>query len=376
MIDWYLPGYKAGGPIQSCANIIKHLGKEFEFYVATSDRDLGDTKAYPGVDVNHWNKLEDGTPVYYFGPGTKKIMHLQRVITELGPDVIYLNSMFSFFFTLYPLLIRKMFGLKCKFVLAPRGMLGKGALGIKSNKKELFLKTSKVTGLYRNVLWHASTETESDEIKKVFGDDARVLVARNLTAPRTVSYQQKPKVSGVLKLFFLSRISLKKNLLEAIEILMLTDQKHKIEFDIWGPVDDKEYWQNCLEKIKSLPENVKCNYKGSVSNNEVFETISAYHALLLPTRHENFGHAIVESLAASCPVIISDQTPWRNLSEKNAGWDIPLAHAKDFSDAINKLADLDQEAFSILSRGAFELGNNIINDETILQQNRNLFINS
>ena len=41
-IDWYLPGYKAGGPIRSCASIINCLKNDFDFAVITSDTDFSD----------------------------------------------------------------------------------------------------------------------------------------------------------------------------------------------------------------------------------------------------------------------------------------------------------------------------------------------
>ena len=33
LTDHYLPGYKAGGPIRSIANLVEHLGDEFEIYI-------------------------------------------------------------------------------------------------------------------------------------------------------------------------------------------------------------------------------------------------------------------------------------------------------------------------------------------------------
>ena len=38
-IDWYLPGFRAGGPIRSCANLISHLSDEFDFNIVTTDTD-------------------------------------------------------------------------------------------------------------------------------------------------------------------------------------------------------------------------------------------------------------------------------------------------------------------------------------------------
>ena len=40
--------------------------------------------------------------------------------------------------------------------------------------------------------------------------------------------------------------------------------------------------------------------------------------MFLPSKGENFGHIIMESLAASTPVIISDLTPWKDLENARA----------------------------------------------------------
>ena len=33
-------------------------------------------------------------------------------------------------------------------------------------------------------------------------------------------------------------------------------------------------------------------------------------------QHENFGHVIVESWQNGCPVLISENTPWKNLESQ------------------------------------------------------------
>ena len=45
---------------------------------------------------------------------------------------------------------------------------------------------------------------------------------------------------------------------------------------------------------------------------------------VLPTKTENFGHAIYESMACGLPVLISDKTPWHNLEKNKAGFDLSL----------------------------------------------------
>ncbi len=63
---------------------------------------------------------------------------------------------------------------------------------------------------------------------------------------------------------------------------------------------------------------------GPLPPDRVAEALRANHLLFLPTRSENFGHVILEALAAGCPVLLSDRTPWRNLARAGVGWDLPL----------------------------------------------------
>jgi hypothetical protein len=47
----------------------------------------------------------------------------------------------------------------------------------------------------------------------------------------------------------------------------------------------------------------------------------------MPTTHENYGHAIIESWGFGRPVLLSDKTPWRDLQEKGLGHCTPLKPA-------------------------------------------------
>ena len=49
-LSHYTPGFKTGGPLQSVANLVQHLGKEFRFRIITSDRDYEDTDPYPNIE--------------------------------------------------------------------------------------------------------------------------------------------------------------------------------------------------------------------------------------------------------------------------------------------------------------------------------------
>ncbi|MBG9578179.1 glycosyl transferase family 1, partial [Bacillus thuringiensis] len=65
-----------------------------------------------------------------------------------------------------------------------------------------------------------------------------------------------------------------------------------ITFDIYGPIENQNYWSACRNIIESLPNNVQVNYMGQVNNNKVHPLFSNYNAFLFPTFGENYGHVI------------------------------------------------------------------------------------
>jgi glycosyltransferase involved in cell wall biosynthesis len=252
-------------------------------------------------------------------------------------------------------------------------MLGKGALQIKAFKKKLFLTAAKLMGLYRNIIWHASSEGEANEIRTVFGKNARIHVAIDLVEPRVLTSIPRIKTRGTLKVAFLSRISPKKNLDGTLSLLAKIPASNIIEFDIYGPIEDPEHWKKCEEIIASLPANIKVNYKGVIENSEVVLTLSKYHLSILLTFNENYGHSIVESMAAGCPVLLSDQTIWKNLKAKNAGWDIPLKEQDKILNSIIESCNWDQDNFNVWSNGALNFAKGIFNDDHGIEQNKKLF---
>jgi glycosyltransferase involved in cell wall biosynthesis len=313
-IDWFLPGFKAGGPIQSIVNLVRNLEEDYDFYIVTSNIDLGETEPYTDIVFNSW--IRNGNhQVIYLDQKNQNFHKYRELLSEREYDCIYFNSMFSLNFTLKPLLLTYKFP-KIKVILAPRGMLGKGALQIKKRKKSFFLKLFKFSGIYRRITWHATTEPEASRIRIQFGLNSRILIAPNLSAINSNDIPIKYKEEDDLNLYTLSRISSIKNLKGALEYLGNVNLRHKISFTIIGPIEEEQYWLECQEQIKKLPENIHVKHLGAIPNHLLKERLKDQHFMLLPTFHENYGHVIMESWQNGCPVIISDRTPWANLRKK------------------------------------------------------------
>ncbi len=374
-IEYYLPGYKSGGPVRSVSNLVNQMGDAFRFKVVTADRDEGDAQPYSGIAENQWNVIHK-SQVLYLSPGQKNILHLRRLMLNTQYDRIYLNGLFAPFYNIQPMLLRRLKLIPQKpTVLAPRGQLAPGALKFKTLKKVLFLVAARVLGLYRGITWQASSKVEGNEIQRWFGKQARVVVASNLGADpanRFDSRHRRKKIPGKLKAVFLSRIARKKNLDGALRLLSRFE--HDLTFNIYGPMEDENYWQECREIIKNLPDNIQVQYCGPVSNDRVHAMLQDHDLLFFPTWGENFGHVILESLLAGCPVLISDQTPWRELEKRGIGWDIPNDEPEKFLSALNDCCQMDLKEHQRVSDRARRFGNEFLNDGKTIEKHKELFL--
>ena len=373
-VGCYLPGYKAGGPIRSIANMVARFGDEFDFYIITSDRDLLDSKPYLNVVIDGWNTVGKAK-VFYASSNNMSLRSLSRLIRETPHDVLYLNSFFSPVFAIRPLLARY-FGLipKLRTVVAPRGEFSPGALGLKWLKKRIYIAVTKVFGLCHSVIWQASSEFEELDIRRHFGKDAQVISAPDLPPLSYVMNNlplRREKIRGCLKILFLSRISRKKNLLGALE--MLNGLKGQIQFNVYGPIEDRVYWTECQKVINSLPGNIKIKYCGNLTHEQVIDVIDGHDLFFFPTLGENFGHVILEAFCAGCPVLISDQTPWRGLEKIGVGWDLPLVRPELFKKALQLCIDMDKVEHKKWCERAQEHGLQVIRDGEMVNKNRLLF---
>jgi glycosyltransferase involved in cell wall biosynthesis len=391
-LDTYLPGYKAGGPIRSIANMVEALGDELSFRVITLDRDLGDQVPFPDITTNCW-ATEASARVMYLEPGLRGFMRTYAMFRSLdGNTVVYLNSVFGRRFSILPILMHyfKLCKPRC-IVLAPRGGFSPGALGLKRLKKLLYLRISRWLGIYDNLIWHACNDLEKMNILNTFPGaiaadiatfmDGRisgghrdraslVVTAPEIAIARESRHDRPPKKAGQLRLLFVSRISRMKNLSGALQ--MLQGVSGNVTFDIYGPAEDAEYWEECQCLIAALPDTIRVQYHGALEHDQVAKVFREHELFLFPTLGEGYGHVIYESLAAGCPVLISDQTPWRNLQVEGAGQDIPLNEPDRFREALQSFVDLDTESYLAYSKNTTSYLNRRTSDPKTIEATRKL----
>lgn len=372
--NYYLPGYRGGGCIRAVSNLVAALGSEFEFLVVCNDRDLGSREAYPGVAAGEWTDAA-GCRLHYTAPANV-LGTVARVLRGSGHDAVYLNSIFERRYALWPLFLRRL-GLvrRVPFAIAPRGEVGANALAIRGRRKRLFLAVATRAGLFDGLTWHATSHTEVGEIERflaAYRIAGRLVRADDLVPGAAPQVGRIPKPAGKARLVFLSRIVPKKNLDFALRVL--AGVHARVEFDIYGPKEDASYWSECEERITALPANVTVRYRGVVAHQEVASVLSRYDLFFLPTRNENFGYVIHEALGSGCPVLLSDQTPWGEVSSAGAGWIFPLDAVDRFAGAIEETASRgDQEQREWSDRARKLAARTAGNAATSVEDHRQLF---
>lgn len=375
-IEFYLPGYKAGGPIFSIANLTEALGDKFIFKIVTTDRDIDSPRAYRDIKTGRWEK-GNNSQIYYLPPEKNTVLHICRLINKTPHDVLYLNSFFSWKYSIALILMRRLGLIPLKNVIvAPRGEFSSGALKIKKIKKKIYFYFSNLLGFYENVVLQASSPYELKDIRAMFKrmnmsvDASPVVVARDMALTREkdeIENCSRQKKRGSLKIVFVSRISPMKNLDGALN--MLHDLKGNVLFNIYGPMEDEVYWKKIKGVIDRLPSNIQVSYHGSIEHDHVIQVMSEHDLFYFPTYGENFGHVILEALISGCPILISDKTPWRGLVHHQVGWDFPLEKPEKFKGVLQKCVDMGNEEWEQLSAHAKKYGKQKAMDRDVVQQN-------
>lgn len=331
----FFPGKKYGGPPVSMDNFCT-LMKEIDCYIVCRDHDMGDNSRYKDIHEG-WNKRLNCN-VQYLSDDKYNEAVFEKIIQELKPDVLYLQGLFQSC-VLPCLKLAKKYNIKV--LLAPRGELCAGAFR-KKYKKVPYITVLKAFKLLKDIHFQSTSDEETEAIQKWLGvDKKRIYFLTNIPSIPKENFEHPLKEAGSAKLIFLSRISWKKNLLFALQCLK--EVRGNVQFDIYGPIEEQEYWKKCQQEIDAMPENISVNYCGLIGHEDVHKTFVKYDAFFFPTLSENFGHVIVEALNAGCPVIVSDQTPWTDINKNNAGWAISLESISEYEKIIQKIVFFAEE---------------------------------
>lgn len=347
------PAKKYGGPPVSIENICTLLDDKLDFYVLALNHDFKEKKVLDGIHSG-WNK-RGHINVQYLSEKEYKSSNIVSVIDELQPNMLYVNSIFYAAVVLPALCAALKRGVRT--IIAPRGEFSPKVYK-KKYKKIPYLCIFRSLFVNQNVKYQATFPEEMEYIcnaLRVMPD--RVVYLPNVPSIPSHVIHHRKKEKGKLRVIFVSRILKNKNLLFAI--LALKEVNANVCFDIYGPIEDNEYWEECLEAIKQLPENIVCKYCGLAERAQIHDLFGDHDVFLFPTYSENYGQAIAESLVSGCPVMTSLDTPWTDMNESNVGWALDIWDGNEsFVQELNRIAAMGEEEMVVLRESLAQYVNN------------------
>ena len=342
---YYLPAQKYGGPTTSLVSIVENCSEKFQFYIVAANHDLNEKKKFEGIKKG-WNNVGKAKVLYidlkeinYNSPNINKLLKI------IKPDMVWLVGI------LVPadkwFVARQCRKLHIPYLISPRGEVCENTFHLKYKKKKIVSEIANVLNVYKDAYFHATSNEEKEGLIKYYNaSPERIFLVPNIAANLKAYDRSIEKKKNSLRIVFISRIQEKKNLLLAIKAVNKLDGD--IVFDIFGPMESKEYWKLCQEEILKSSENIHIEYKGALKTRDVSTTFKNYHCFLFPTISENYGHVIVEALASSVPIILSKgTTPWDDIDGK-AGKICKLEVVEQFSDALRTLVEMNQSEYNNL----------------------------
>lgn len=367
---WYLPSKRCGGPVTSIRNTVNACCDEFDFYIVALNHDFGSSKKFTNIS-DGWNQVENAKVLYiedgYFDFNSKRLTCL---FDSVKPDLIWFSGI------LHPQIkfctMRICNKKKISVLFSPRGEVSEDRVAIKAYKKMPFLFFVSKLGIYKNAWFHATSDDEYEGLKKYIGakKDKIILVRNIAVAPWTerINYEKK---EGIVRIAFISRLHLVKNLDYAIRVASAVQAN--VIFDIYGPKEVPTYWDECERLIKNASSNVQIQYCGVLAPDKVGETFRKYDCFLFPTINENYGHVIAEALATGCLLVLSKgTTPWDDLHHK-AGCVCALDSPQEFTRALEYIAAMDSDTFSEVSKRAIQYYMEKLKCDSAVQGHKSMF---
>ncbi len=348
-IDWYLPGTNSGGPVRSFSNLINYFKDKYIFFIITRNNDYATTEIYEGIESNKWIKRSKNLNIIYLSKEKLSVVNLIKLYKEVEYDYFWINGVYSFYFSIFPIIFLKM---KNQVgIVSVRGMLNPQAFSVKPLRKKIYLLLSNCLGLFNKIKFHATNESEKTYINKHLGKNKSIFIAPNI--PSLIQSKNKItfKPDNIIRMVSIARISKEKGILKLLRKIVNT--KHKIKLDLYGPIYDHGYWNECKKIIQKSSNNITINYKGIISYDKLPKILIKYDFFILFTEGENFGHSIFESFSAGLPVITSINTPWRQLKKKKIGWDINIDNF-EFEKTINEITNMSKEEYYIWSSNCID----------------------
>jgi glycosyltransferase involved in cell wall biosynthesis len=347
IIGPYPPLYSYGGPTRSIYGLNKILSKTNFCTVLSPRSNLNKEKSNI---VNTLNIIYSDYPLLYF-------LH-----KGFRYNIIWANTFFDFKIIIY-LLGSHLFNYK--LIISPRGQLSSEAIKTSNPVlKNIFIRL--VSLLTNGTIFHVTSKSEKTDLQEKLSKKINCVSIPNLFSLKFNFNSNMEK-----KFIFYSRIHKKKGL--HILLNLLLEKNKEIHLDIYGFIEDKEYWEICNNLIMKL-KNV--NYVGELIDGDVTRLKNQYTFFILPTLNENFGHVIVELMSIGLiPILSKNTTPFDSFINKYFDLNFDLSSEDQLLTSLNKACNMSMTDLKYLKESVFKIYKKLDSNQKSIKNEYINFVN-
>jgi glycosyltransferase involved in cell wall biosynthesis len=182
------------------------------------------------------------------------------------------------------------------------------------------------------------------------GDGDRVIVLPNgVNLPNAVP-SRPPRDGRPFRLLFVGRLARNKgiaDLLEAMELLNRSGAGEHVQLDIAGAGP-------MLEQLQRAGDWTNVKLWGKVSDARLEELYEHADAFILPTLFEGMPTVVLEAMARSLPVLVTDVGATRELVDESNGRIIAKKDARGLAARILELIEMPEHSLHALGRAGYE----------------------
>lgn len=286
-----------------------------------------------GAELSQARQLQsEGTPVELVGPAHGVLVRHPMLRAALeqhirDADIVHVHTVWE---EPQHQASRIAHRLKVPYVFSPHGMLDPWCLSQKRLKKMIYMALRLRGNLQRAAALHFTARQEAELVRPLGLRPPAIIEPLGIdlgefaSPPPAGAFRQRLGISDRPLVLFLSRLHPKKGLDLLIPVFKQVSEKYPdAVLALVGPcAPDYEPVVRELISRHSLGEKVMLT--GMLYGPDRIAALADADLFVLPSYQENFGLAVVESLAAGTPVIISDQVNIHDqISEARVGAVVP-----------------------------------------------------